>query len=469
MSDNRIAAAFDRLPPQNLDAEKGVLGSVLLVNDTIDEVTEFLVSEHFYSDTHRKIFAAIQHLYENGTRGIDAVTLAEELDRRGELAEIGGPAYIAEILDAVPHAAHARYYGRIVRDKAIQRSLIYACTDVLKGCYESNVDTDDLLEKAEQSIFRILEEQETTQKFAIGDILIDAFDKINERMEKEGSISGLPTGFMDLDEKTNGLQPTELIIIAARPSMGKTALVCNLAESAAETQGANGVRKGVLIFSLEQSKVELAERFLCIRARINGHRLRAGELDEVERHQLMTASSELSELPLFIDDQPGRSISQIAALSRRMKRQHNLGLVIIDYLQLIEPEDKRAPREQQVAQITRRLKFLAKELQIPVIALAQLNRGVETRKDGDKRPRMADLRESGSIEQDADLIMLLHRPEVYMVPGDPEYDQKKGVAEIIVAKNRSGPVGIVTLTWRSEFMRFENFSGLAMPEGGYAL
>ena len=457
-----LAAAFDRLPPQNLDAAKGVLGSILLVNDAIDEVTEFLTSDHFYSEVNQKIFAAIQHLHESGTRVIDAVTLAEELNRRGELSEIGGPAYLAEILEAVPHAAHARYYGRIVRDKSIQRSLIYACTEVLRGCYEQNVDTDDVLEKAEQSIFRILEEQETTQKFAIGDILIDAFDKINERLEKDGAISGLSTGFVDLDEKTNGFQPTELIIVAARPSMGKTAFVCNVAEAAAESG------KGVLVFSLEQSKVELAERFLCIRARINGHKLRAGDLDEVDRHQLMQASSELSALPLFIDDQPGRSISQIGALSRRMKRQHNLGLVIIDYLQLIEAEDRRAPREQQVAQITRRLKFLAKELHIPVIALAQLNRGVETRKEGDKRPRLADLRESGSIEQDADLVVLLHRPEVYMVPGDPEYDAKKGLAELIVAKNRSGPVGIVNLTWRSEFMRFENFSGLTTPEGGYS-
>ncbi len=454
--------AFDRLPPQNLEAEKGVLGSILLANEALDEVAELLRAEHFYNDAHQRVFGAIHHLYESGVRGIDAVTLAEELERRGELREIGGVPYVAELLDAVPHAAHARYYARIVRDKWIQRSLVYACTEVLRDCYESATETEQLLEKAEQSVFRILEQQETIQKFAIGDILIDAFDKINERLEKEGTISGLGTGFTDLDEKTNGLQPSELIVIAARPSMGKTAFVCNLAEASADKS-----RRGVLLFSLEQSKVELAERFLCIRARINGHRLRAGELDDVERHQLMQASSELSELPLFIDDQPGRSISQIAALSRRMKRQHNLGLVIIDYLQLIEPEDRRAPREQQVAQITRRLKFLAKELHIPVIALAQLNRGVETRKEGDKRPRLADLRESGSIEQDADLVMLLHRPEVYMAPDDPDLVQKKGLAEVIIAKNRSGPVGLVNLTWRSEFMRFENFSGLIEPEGGY--
>ena len=447
---------FDRLPPQNLDAERGVLGSCLLLNDAIDEVSEFLHASHFYSDAHQRIFAAIQRLYEGGTRGIDAVTLAEELERTSELAEVGGPAYLVEILEAVPHAAHAKYYGNIVRDKWIQRSLIYACTDVLRESYAATSDTAEILERAEQGIFRILEQQETVQKFALGDILLDAWDAINERLQNAGTISGLQTGFHDLDGKTNGFQPSELIIIAARPSMGKTALVCNIAEAAAAE-----ANRGVLIFSLEQSKVELAERFLCIRARINGHKVRAGDLDEAERHHLMEVSQELSQIPLFIDDQPARSMSQIAALSRRMKRQHEIGMVIIDYLQLIEPEDRRTPREQQVAQITRRLKFLAKELHIPVIALAQLNRGVETRKEGDKRPRLADLRESGSIEQDADVVMLLHRPEVY----EPENLEIKGLAEIIVAKNRSGPVGIVPLTWRSEYMRFENFARENIPEG----
>jgi replicative DNA helicase len=449
-----VSNLFDKLPPQNLDAERGVLGSLLLMNDAIDEVADVLQANYFYADNHQRIYAAIHHLYESGVRGIDAVTLLEELSRRGETEEVGGPLYLAEILEAVPHAAHAKYYANIVREKWIQRSLIFACTQVLRECYDAASDTDEILQHAEQAVFRILEQQEASEKIAIGDILIDAFDRINERLETEGTISGLATGFSDLDGKTNGFQSSELIILAARPSMGKTALVCNIAEAVARES-----KKGVLIFSLEQSKLELAERFLCIRAQINGHDLRAGDLDEAQRHRMMKASSELSELPLFIDDQPGRSMPQIGAISRRLKRQHKLGLIILDYLQLIEPEERGAPREQQIAQITRRLKYLAKELAVPVIALAQLNRGVELRED--KRPRLADLRESGAIEQDADLVMFLHRPDAY----DPE--DRPGEAELIIAKHRSGPTGIVPLTWRKEFMRFEDYCHLEEPEHGY--
>ena len=444
----------DHLPPQNLDAERGVLGSILLMNEAIDEVAEVLRAEHFYSDAHQCLYRAIFALHERGVRGIDAVTLAEELECRKELEDIGGVPYLMEILEAVPHAAHARYYAEIVRQKSIQRNLIYACTDILRDAYAAAEDTEELLQTAEHRIFQILEDQTAATKFAIGDILIDAFDRINERLANAGNISGLATGFSDLDAKTNGFQPSELIILAARPSMGKTALVCNWAQGIAQLNN-----RGVLIFSLEQSKLELAERFLCIHAKINGHKLRAGDLDEVERHQLMVASQELSEIPLFIDDQPGRSMAQIGAIARRLKRQHNLGMIIIDYLQLIEPEDRRQPREQQIAQITRRLKFLAKELSVPVIALAQLNRGVELRED--KRPRLADLRESGAIEQDADMVAFLHRPDAY----DPE--DRPGEAEVIIAKHRSGPTGIVPLTWRKEFMRFEDYSSLQEPEGGY--
>ena len=280
----------------------------------------------------------------------------------------------------------------------------------------------------------------------LGDILIEAFDRLHERMQQEDGISGLPTGFSDLDELTNGLQSTELIILAARPSMGKTAFVCNIAEAVAADY-----KKGVLLFSLEQSKLELAERLLVIRARVDGHKVRSGNLDEVERDQLMQASSELSEIPLFIDDYPGRTMAQIGAIARRLKRRDQLDLVIIDYLQLIEPEDKNAPREQQIALISRRLKFLCKELSVPIVALAQLNRGVELRED--KRPRLADLRESGSIEQDADVVMFLHRADAY----DP--DDRPGEADVIIAKNRSGPTGSVTLTWLKQTMRFGNFTG----------
>ena len=442
-----------RLPPRNLDAEKGVLGSVLLINEAIDEVGELLRAEHFYHDAHNKIYAAIHDLYENNVRGIDPVTLAEELEKRGELEAIGGAAYVIEILDSVPHAAHVRYYAKIVREKWMQRTLISACTDILSDCYEPKGTIDDLLQAAERRVFSIIEQQDDTSNIGIGDILLEAFTRIDERMNKDGSVSGITTGFSDLDFQTTGFQPTELIILASRPSMGKTALVCNIAEAVARESG-----KGVMLFSLEQSDLEIAERFLCITARVNGHDLRTGNLSDEQRDQLAAASDQLHNLPLFIDDKPARTMSQIAAISRRQHRKQPLAIVIIDYMQLIEPEEKQIPREQQIAGISRRLKFLAKELRVPVIALSQLNRGVELRED--KRPRLADLRESGSIEQDADKVIFLHRPDAY----DP--DDRPGEAEIVIAKHRSGPTGIVKLTWRPEYMRFENYS--PVPDTNFA-
>lgn len=455
-----MAAANDtrgfqgKLPPQNLEAEMGVLGSILLMHEAIDEVGDVLKADHFYADRHQKIFAAVMGLYENGIRGIDAVTLAEELDRRKQLDEVGGVEYLAKILEAVPNAAHAKYYAKIVRDRWIQRSLVYTCTEILDECYAGSNETDDVLHSAEQRIFGILEQQEKVEKLQLRDILIDTYDRIRKRLELEGAISGLSSGFTDLDAQLNGFHGAELVILAARPSMGKTALVCNIAESVVADS-----KQGCLLFSLEMSKLEMAERLLCIRAKVNGHRLRAGTLDEVEHEALMNAASELSEMPLFIDDQPGRSMPQIGAVARRIKRRFGLSIIIIDYLQLIEPEDKMAPREQQVALITRRLKYLSKELDVPVIALAQLNRGVELRED--KRPRLADLRESGSIEQDADVVMFLHRPAAY----DPE--DRPGEADIIIAKNRHGPIGTVSLSWLSDSMRFGDLARIQEPAGGF--
>ncbi len=449
-----------RLPPQNLDAERSLLGCVLLLSESIDEIGELTVAEHFYSDAHQKIFTAVKTLYDRGSRGIDPVTVAEVLSQKNELEEVGGVPYLLEILDTVPHAAHARYYANIVRDKWVQRKLIYACNEILKDCYHSSKETDDLMGHAESRIFQILEQQNLSEKIAIKDILMDAWDRINDRSNMEGEITGLETGFRDFDKKTSGLQPSELIILAARPSMGKTALVCNVAEGVARLSG-----RGVLMFSLEQSRLDLAERLMCMRAKVDGMKVRSGEIDDRQRHKLLEATNDLNALPIMIDDRAGRSVSQINAIARRaarrIKQSHkvDLGLIIIDYLQLIEPEDKRVPREQQISTISRQLKFISKELDIPVIALSQLNRGVEMRED--KRPRLSDLRESGAIEQDADLIMFLHRPDAY----DPE--DRPGEAELILAKHRSGPTGIVPLTWRKEYMRFEDYSFLQEPDGGY--
>jgi replicative DNA helicase len=443
-----------KLPPQNLEAERSVLGSMLLSNDAIDEVASYLKATHFYLDAHQRIYGTICRMRDRGLSAIDPVTLAEELGREKLLEETGGPAYLHEILETVPHAAHVRYYADIVHEKYVQRSLIGTCTEVLRSCYDSGRNADEILHEAEQKIFSILEQQEHDAKLSIGDILLETFSRISDRMQTPGCVSGLATTFVDVDHLTTGFQPAELIILAARPSMGKTALVCNWAEAIARSSG-----QGVLLFSLEQSKLELAERFLCMAAQIDGHKLRSGDIDDEQRQKLLDASHELSEIPIFIDDHPARNTAQIGAISRRLRRQNQLGLVIIDYLQLIEPDDRRAPREQQIAQITRRLKQLSKELNVPVIALAQLNRGVELREE--KRPRLADLRESGAIEQDADLVLFLHRPDAY----DPT--DRPGEAEVIVAKHRSGPTGIITLTWRKEFMRFESYSHVAEPAGGY--
>jgi replicative DNA helicase len=442
-----------KLPPQNLDAERSVLGSMLLSNDAVDEVAAFLKATHFYLDAHQRIYGTICRMRDRGLSAIDPVTLAEELAREKLLEETGGMSYLHTILETVPHAGHVRYYADIVHEKYVQRTLINTCTEVLRNCYDSSRSADEILHEAEQKIFSILEQQEHEAKISIAEILLETFTRISDRMQTPGNVSGLATTFVDVDHLTTGFQPAELIILAARPSMGKTALICNWAEGIARSG------HGVLLFSLEQSKLELAERFLCMAAQIDGHKLRSGDIDDEQRQKLLDASQELSATPIFIDDHPARNTSQIGAIARRLRRQQQVGLIVIDYLQLIEPEDRRAPREQQIAQITRRLKQLSKELNIPVIALAQLNRGVELREE--KRPRLADLRESGAIEQDADLVLFLHRPDAY----DPV--DRPGEAELIVAKHRSGPTGIVTLTWRKEFMRFESFSPVTEPAGGY--
>lgn len=448
------SAPIDRVPPQDLDAERGVIGCILLANDSLDEVTQNLSAEQFYLDAHQKIFGTMVELRNNQVNSIDAVILANALAKRGVLAAIGGIDYLEQLLNCVPHAGRVKYYADIVRDKWLLRRMIGTATEILRASYEESEDTAALLEKAEQSIFKIGQQKETGARLELRDILLRTFSRINDRIARGGAISGHTTGFRDLDTKINGLQASELVILAARPSMGKTAFVVNVAEAVAEISEA-----AVVLFSLEMSAEELAERFLCVRARLQVHKIRKGDLTEDEKELLADTAAELNNLPIYIDDQPGRNMSQINAICRRLARdqRHKLGLVVIDYLQLIEPEDKRAPREQQIAGITRRLKFLAKELQVPVLALAQLNRGVELRDD--KRPRLADLRESGAIEQDADIVTFLHRPEMY------DSEDRPGEAEIVVAKNRNGPTGIVTLAFSRESMRFQDYSPLDADSG----
>ncbi len=441
-----------QLPPQNLDAEKGVLGSILLVSAVYDDVADVLEPEHFYLHAHQQIFTAIREMRAKGDSGIDPVTLAALLDSRGQLEEIGGIDTLVNILASVPHAAHVKYYATIVREKWMLRNLIYSCTDTLHDCYKEHKDAGEILQAAERRVLALGAYSQPEAKIHIGEILPDVLDLITERMNSKVG-PGVNTHFVDIDKKLNGMRPSELIILAARPGCGKTSFAANVALNLARTG------KGVMFFSLEQSRTELAERYLCLSSGIHGDVIRKGTLDEVERDLLMVTAGELSPLPLLIDDAPGRSVSQIASICRRHKAKYNLGLIVVDYLQLIEPEDKRAPREQQVAQMTRRLKCLAKEIGLPIMVLAQLNRAVEARDN--KTPRLSDLRESGAIEQDADIVLFISRPELYTEADRP------GEADVTIAKNRAGPTGTVVLTFRKETMQFFDHAPAAAYAGRF--
>jgi replicative DNA helicase len=413
-------------------------------NVVIGDVLQILRPDNFYLDAHQKICQAVTSLYDQG-HPVDLVVLAEELKTRKQIEDIGGYGYLGQLWDAAPTAANAEYYARIVRDKAIIRHLISSSNEILRDAYDQAMAADELLESAERKILDVAEMGITGQTFTLAQALTEAYDRIDTRQQNDQtSISGLPTGFIDLDEKTAGLQNSELIIMAARPSHGKTALAMNIARHVAVEDN-----QPVFVVSLEQSRIELAERLLCCQARVDSHKLRKGHLSSQDMQKLIEAGGVLRNAPLFIDDTPGQGMLRVAANARRLKLREKIKLVVIDYLQLIEPDNRRDSRQEQVAHISRRLKFLARELQIPVMALAQVNRSSEDRTD--HKPRLADLRESGSIEQDADTVMLLHRPEMY------EAGQHEGVLEIHIAKQRNGPTGEISLTFLKQFMRFENF------------
>lgn len=449
-------ALGDRLPPQNLEAERSVLGSVLLDNDVLHEIVPMLAVADFYRDVHQTIYAAIRDLYDEG-KGIDAVTLADELTRRDQFDKVGGDETLTEIVNSVPHAANARYYAGIVREKAIGRQLIDSATEIIRDGYSNQYTAQELLESAERKVFAIAEEQIQGDTLDLKDIITRAMDRIAERASSGGhAVTGVASGLIDLDDITGGFQPGQLVVLAARPSMGKTALALNIAEHAAM----HG-KVAVLFVSLEMGHMEIAERLLCSRSRVDGYKLRTGKsLGSREIGQLTQAWNELKSAQIFIDDTPARNMLQITAASRRLRLRNQIGLIVVDYIQLVDSEDSRDSRQEQIAKISRRLKTLARELEVPVIALSQLNRAVESRED--RRPRMADLRESGAIEQDADIVLLLHRPEYYDANDQP------GIAELIVAKNRNGGVGNPKLTFLKNITRFENMATVAEPldEGG---
>jgi replicative DNA helicase len=438
---------LDRQPPQHLEAERAVLGSILLLPEVADEVSLVLRPDDFYDQAHQVIYGHLRAMQDQNQR-IDHMLLIDRLKSAGQLEAVGGVPYLAEVAQIVPTAAHAQYYAQIVREKAILRALIHSGTEIVREAYESAAEARSLLARAEEKVFAILEDGSRKDVVPIDKVLHQALLRLDARMKHNHALSGLESGFADYDDLTGGLHDSELVILAARPSMGKTALAMNIAEHVAMK-----LRKTALFVSLEMSAVELGDRLLCSVARVNGHRLRNGTITNKERGKLVQTAAEISQAPLFVDDSPSRTMTEIAANARRLKRKQDLSLVVIDYLQLIEPDNARDPRQEQVARIARRLKGLARELKIPVICLAQLNRQTEVAKDN--RPRLNHLRESGAIEQDADVVVFVHREEYYQT-SEEDRERVKGEAELIVAKQRNGPTGDVKLAWLHEFTRFED-------------
>jgi len=440
-----IDYSLHKVPPQNLEAEQSILGGILLDNRAVNNVIEILDADDFYSEAHRKIFKAIVELSEKSEPS-DIVTLANNLRDKNQLDALGGEAYLASLVNSVPSAANISFYSKIVKEKSILRRLIGAATGILNESYNSAIDIDSVLDEAEHAIFEISENKIKPSFYPIREIIKDSFRTIEQLFEKKALITGVSTGFKRIDELTSGLQRSDLIIIAGRPSMGKTALAINIAEHASME---NDIP--VAIFSLEMSKEQLAFRMLSSQARVDSQKLRKGWLGETDWPKLTTAAGKLSEAPIFIDDTPSISVLEMKAKSRRLKAEKGLGLIVLDYLQLMKGRDSSMPREQEISEISRSLKALAKELQVPVVALSQLNRQVEARSD--RRPQLADLRESGAIEQDADVILFIYRDDVY---NKSEDNPERGFAEVIVGKQRNGPIGKAKIIFLEQYTRFEN-------------
>ena len=440
------------VPPQNLEAEEAVLGSILLEQDSIISVMEFLVPDDFYRVAHQLIFAAMIELNQN-SEAIDPITVSEKLRQKNQIDNVGGEAGIIELLDKVPTAANVEFYTQIVLEKSTRRKLIKTSTNIVKNAYQEDETIANVLDTAERDILSVSEGRNKAGFIPIRDVLHDAYESLEERSKNNGEVTGIATGYIGLDRMTSGLHADELIILAARPSVGKTAFVLNIAKNVAVN-----LNETVAIFSLEMGAESLVERIICSHASINAGHLKTGKLTDEEYTQYFVATGVLAEAPIYIDDTPGIRVSEIRAKCRRLKQErNNLGLVVIDYLQLIEGNGKES-RQQEVSEISRNLKKLAKELKVPVIALSQLSRGVEQRQD--KRPIMSDIRESGSIEQDADIVAFLYRDDYYRKEPDenghvPEVEPNSPI-EVIIEKNRSGPRGTVELNFMKEFNKFTN-------------
>ncbi|OHB93792.1 MAG: replicative DNA helicase [Planctomycetes bacterium RIFCSPHIGHO2_12_42_15] len=439
-----VESILERTMPQSIEAEMSVLGAMILDNEVINLVIPILNKLSFYKTAHRELYQAIVDVYDKG-QPVDLVVLREELKKRSLLEKVGGVEYLMELEEAVPTIGNVEYYANIVREKAIKRNLIEVAATIQKQSFEESTDTEYLLDASERAIFDITQKKFNTASTRLNEILKETFSRIENLHDRQSRLTGLSAGFYDLDDITCGLQPSELIIVAARPSMGKTSLVLNVVEHVGVVE-----KKPVVIFSLEMSAQQVAQNMLCSHARIDAHKLRMGFLDDKQWSDLSYGLGSLSEAPIFIDDTPGLTVLEVRAKARRLKAQYDIQLVAVDYLQLME-SSREENRQQEISVISRRLKSLARELKIPVIAVSQLNRSVESREG--HRPRMSDLRESGSIEQDADVIVLLHRDNYY----DPDKDN---TAELIIAKQRNGQTGVVKLTFLSHFMRFESLASM---------
>ena len=443
-----------RVPPQNLDAERSLLGGILLDNAGFSEVVEIVKSEDFYRDAHRKVFEAMAGLFGRNNP-IDRITVKDELTAQGAFQAVGGDDFIDLLDKLVPTAANLAYYAKIIHEKALARKLIEAASGIAQLGYEQHGDMAEFADECERRIFAVTEQNARVAFEHVKPIIAKAFKTIEQLYERQEEITGIPTGFLDLDRLTSGFQPGDLVILAARPSMGKTAFCLNIATHVGCRGKYQGKRCGVGVFSLEMPKEQLVMRLLAAEARVDAQRMRTGKLLESDWAKLATAAGVLADANIHIDDSPGVSALELRAKARRLFGKYEgsdqpLRLLIVDYLQLMRGNERIDSREQQISEISRSLKGLAKELGIPILALSQLNRSLEKRPD--KRPMMSDLRESGAIEQDADTIMFIYREEVY----EKEKDDVKGVAEIIIGKQRNGPIGVAKVTFQHEFTRFEN-------------
>ena len=435
------------LPPQNIEAEESIISAILIDNNTLLDVIETLAPEDFYRTAHQKIYAAITDLFDKA-EPIDLVTLANRLKEKGHLDQIGGASYLAKLVDTVPMAVNAQHYAKIVHDKAALRRLIEKANAIVKRCFEERGNADEVIDFAEAAVFEISEKKARQAFSPLSKIILSNIETLEEKQGNRSLVTGVPTGFNQLDNMTSGLQNSDLIILAARPSMGKTALALNIARNAAVEANIP-----VAIFSLEMSKEQLSLRMLCSEARIDSSRLRGGFFSMEDWHRLTDAAGVLSDAPIYIDDSASLSAMEIRAKARRLKMDKNIGLIIIDYLQLMQGRASAERRDLEISEISRGLKALAKELVLPVMALSQLNRMLEQRTD--KRPRLSDLRESGALEQDADVVAFIYRDEVY---NKDEDNPNKGVAEILLSKQRYGPTGDVFLSFLNSFTRFENLA-----------